>query len=157
MIPYSEDQKVVSPLSLYASTKKTNESMAFAYSSLYKIPTTGLRFFTVYGPYGRPDMALFKFVKNILDDKPINVFNNGNMVRDFTYIDDITEAICKLINKVPGQKKYNKHFPDEDLKYSFKIFNLGNNNPLKLNDFIGLLKKHNKKAVKKYLACNLVM
>ena len=142
-VPYSESQKVDTPLNLYASTKKTNESMAYAYSSLYKIPTTGLRFFTVYGPYGRPDMALFKFVKNILNGLPIKVFNHGNMVRDFTYIDDIVEAIYKLIDKIPGEKKYNKIFKSDGLDLvPAKVFNLGNNNPVKLNYFISVIEKN---------------
>tara|TARA_B100000686_G_C16751930_1_gene953066 strand:+ start:1080 stop:2054 length:975 start_codon:yes stop_codon:yes gene_type:complete len=112
------------PLQFYAATKKSNEVMAHSYSSIYKIPTTGLRFFTVYGPWGRPDMALFIFVKNILNRKKINVFNYGNHKRDFTYVDDIAESIKKLI-----KKKSNKKTP-------FEIFNIGNSQPIKLRSFI---------------------
>jgi UDP-glucuronate 4-epimerase len=122
-VPFSEDEKVDSPISLYAATKKSNELMAHVYSHLYKLPTTGLRFFTVYGPWGRPDMAPFLFTKSILEGKSIKVFNNGNLMRDFTYIDDIVAGILGVINKAPEVG-------------NFQVFNIGNNQPVKLLDFI---------------------
>lgn len=123
-VPFSEDDKVDSPVSLYAASKKSNELMAHSYSNLYNIPTTGLRFFTVYGPWGRPDMAPFLFTKAIIENKPIKIFNNGNMLRDFTYIDDIVDGVIKVINVVPQNK------------IPYKIYNIGNSNPVKLMDFI---------------------
>jgi UDP-glucuronate 4-epimerase len=120
--PFSEQDRVDSPISLYAATKKANELMAHTYSYLYHFPTTGLRFFTVYGPYGRPDMAPMLFVNAIMHDKPIKVFNNGNLSRDFTYIDDITEGIVRIINCTP-QKSYN-------------VFNIGRSKPINLKEFI---------------------
>ena len=104
-MPFHENQKCDTPMSFYAATKKSNEIMAHSYSHLYNIPITMFRFFTVYGPWGRPDMALFKFTKNILSDKPIDVYNKGNMIRDFTYIDDLVKAIFLLISKIPMEKK----------------------------------------------------
>ncbi|MCT4542403.1 MAG: NAD-dependent epimerase [Vallitalea sp.] len=151
-IPFSTSHKVDNPVSLYAATKKANELMAYTYSYLYNIPTTGLRFFTVYGPWGRPDMALFLFTDNIIKDKPIKVFNYGNMLRDFTYIDDIIEGIVRLITTIPKAVKQ-----DEDKEYGdsltpYKIYNIGNNNPVNLEDFISILEnKLNKKAIKEYL------
>jgi UDP-glucuronate 4-epimerase len=124
-VPFETSDNVDHPISLYAATKKSNELMAHTYSHLYDIPTTGLRFFTVYGPWGRPDMAMFLFTKAISENKPIKVFNYGNMERDFTYIDDIVEGIQRIINK-PVNKR--------DKKY--KIYNIGNNNSIKLTDFI---------------------
>jgi len=127
--PSKESNKTDSPLSFYAASKKTNEILAYTFSSLYNLPTTGLRFFTVYGPYGRPDMALFMFTKAILENKKINLFNNGKHVRDFTYIDLAIESVCKLIQK-PSRKK---------IPYS--IFNIGSNNPTQLLDFIKIIEK----------------
>ena len=137
-LPFSEDQNVDHPISIYAATKKANELMAHSYSHLFNIPTTGLRFFTVYGPWGRPDMALFLFTKAILEQKPIDVYNNGNMVRDFTYIDDIVTGILNLLQK-PAQPDTN--FDPEDPNPSvssapYKIFNIGNNQPVKLLEYI---------------------
>ncbi|MDR1567587.1 MAG: NAD-dependent epimerase [Streptococcaceae bacterium] len=135
-IPFSTDDNVDHPVSLYAATKKSNELMAHTYSHLYKIPTTGLRFFTVYGPYGRPDMAYFSFTKNIVEGKSIKVFNNGEMERDFTYIDDIVESIFRLIDKVP---QANSKWKEADISSSFapyKIYNIGNNTPVSLLKFI---------------------
>lgn len=139
-VPYSTDDKVDQPVSLYAATKKSDELLAYAYSNLYNINVTGLRFFTVYGPYGRPDMAYFSFTKNIIDDKEIKVFNNGDMYRDFTYIDDIVEGIVKLLDKVP--------LKDEN-GVSYKIYNIGNNNPVKISKFIEILEKEIGKDAKK--------
>lgn len=132
-LPFTEDQQTDFPLNLYAATKKANELMAYSYSHLYNIPTTGLRFFTVYGPWGRPDMAFFKFTKNILNGGAINIFNNGNMTRDFTYIDDIVEGILRVLNKCPSfevlSDKVNNNVP-------YKIFNIGNGSSVKLMDYI---------------------
>lgn len=144
-IPFSEEDLVDSPVSLYAATKKANELLAHSYSSIYKLPTTGLRFFTVYGPWGRPDMAYFSFVDNIVKDKKIKVFNNGDMYRDFTYIDDIVLGISKLVKKV-GNKTINQG------EIPYDIFNIGNNNPEKLMDFINILEELlQKKAKIEYL------
>ena len=130
--PFSVADNTDYPISLYAATKKSNELMAHAYAHLYGIPSTGLRFFTVYGPYGRPDMAYFKFTKAILEGQPIDVYNNGVMRRDFTYIDDIIEGIVRLIPKAPGVQK-----PDtSNAEAPFKVYNIGNNNPVELNRFI---------------------
>ncbi len=139
-VPYSTDDKVDQPVSLYAATKKSDELLAYAYSNLYDIKVTGLRFFTVYGPYGRPDMAYFSFTKNIIDDKEIKVFNNGDMYRDFTYIDDIVEGIIELLDKVP--------LKDEN-GVSYKIYNIGNNHPVKISKFIEILEKEIGKDAKK--------
>src|SRR5690554_2403927 len=152
--PFSTNHNVDHPVSLYAATKKSNELMAHTYSHLYGIPTTGLRFFTVYGPYGRPDMAYFSFTKDILEGRPIKVFNHGKMERDFTYIDDIVEGIYKLIDKAPVAN------PDwdeskDDLSTSFapyKIYNIGNNNPVPLMRFIKALESAlGKEAEKVYM------
>jgi UDP-glucuronate 4-epimerase len=152
--PFSTNHNVDHPVSLYAATKKSNELMAHTYSHLYNIPTTGLRFFTVYGPWGRPDMAYFSFTNNIMRGKPIKVFNHGNMERDFTYIDDIVEGIYKLLNKIP-QKNKNWDETKDDLSSSFapyKIYNIGNNKPVKLMDFINTLEdKIGKQAEKIYM------
>ncbi len=138
--PISEDFETNSPLSIYAASKKTNELLAFTYSNIFKIPITGMRFFTVYGPFGRPDMALFKFTKSILNNKKIEVYNNGKHVRDWTYVDDVVNAIIKLLNK-----KSKENIPHQ-------IFNIGGNNPTKLLDFIKILEKIlNKKAKIKFL------
>ncbi|TWT27775.1 NAD-dependent epimerase [Planomicrobium sp. CPCC 101110] len=153
-LPFSVHDNIDHPLSLYAATKKANELMAHTYSSLYNIPTTGLRFFTVYGPWGRPDMALFMFTKNIIEGKPINVFNNGEMMRDFTYVDDIVESIARLVEK-PAQPNPNwtGATPDPGTSYApYKIYNIGNNNPVNLMDFIEAIEeKVGKKAIKNYM------
>ncbi|MBV1758120.1 MAG: NAD-dependent epimerase [Dethiosulfatibacter sp.] len=152
--PFSTNHNVDHPVSLYAATKKSNELMAHTYSHLYGIPTTGLRFFTVYGPYGRPDMAYFSFTKDILAGKPIKVFNHGKMERDFTYIDDIVEGIVKLIGKAPAANKDWDESKD-DLSTSFapyKIYNIGNNNPVQLMRFINALESAlGKEAEKVYM------
>ena len=133
-LPFSENDSVDSPISLYAATKKSNELVAYTYSHLYGISTTGLRFFTVYGPWGRPDMALFLFVKALLENKPISVFNHGEMLRDFTYIDDIVEGVIRVIeNPSKSPTKKSKLNPT---KAPYKIYNIGNNNPVKLMNFI---------------------
>jgi UDP-glucuronate 4-epimerase len=139
---------------LYAATKKSNELMAHAYSNLYQIPTTGLRFFTVYGPYGRPDMALFLFTKAILEGKPIDVFNHGKMRRDFTYVDDIAEGIVRLIPRPSaGNPMWRGENPDPASSFApYKIYNIGNNKPVELLYFIEVLEtKLGKKALKNLL------
>ena len=149
--PFSEHDNVDHPISLYAATKKANELMAHTYSHLYQIPTTGLRFFTVYGPWGRPDMALFLFTKAILKDEPINIFNHGKMIRDFTYIDDIVESLVRVIDKVatPNTSFDAKH-PDPATSHApYRIFNIGNNQPTPLMDYIDAIEAAlNKKAIK---------
>ncbi len=137
-LPFNVHQNVDHPLSLYAATKKSNELMAHTYSHLYKLPTTGLRFFTVYGPWGRPDMALFKFTKNIIQGIPIDVFNFGNHIRDFTYIDDITECLSRIIEKpAEPNPKWNSKLPDPATSNCpWRIYNIGNNNPVNLMDYI---------------------
>ena len=137
-LPFKESDSVDHPVSLYAATKKANELMAHSYSHLYDIPVTGLRFFTVYGPWGRPDMALFLFTKAILEGKEINVYNNGNMIRDFTYIDDIVESIHRLMSFIP-QNNTNFNFTKPNPSQSWcphRILNIGNSNPVNLLDFI---------------------
>lgn len=141
-VPFSPNDNVDHPVSLYAATKKSNELMAHSYSNLYDIPTTGLRFFTVYGPLGRPDMAYFSFTDKIVRGEAIEVFNNGNMMRDFTYIDDVVEGIIRLIPKIP---KKNHDWTDADVSGSwapYRIFNIGNSSPVKLLDFIETIEKH---------------
>ncbi len=140
-LPYSEKESVDHPISLYAASKKSNELMAHTYSHLYKIPTTGLRFFTVYGPWGRPDMALFIFTKSILNNEPINVFNNGHMIRDFTYIDDIVESLKRILNKpATPDHNFNKKNPNPSTSWSpYKIFNIGNSTPTPLIDYINAI------------------
>jgi len=135
--PFSTDDRVDYPISLYAATKKSNELMAHTYSHLYNIPTTGLRFFTVYGPYGRPDMAYYKFTKAILNGEPIDVYNNGVMKRDFTYIDDIIEGVVRVMDKTPtpNENKYSTAKPP------YHIYNIGNNNPVTLRDFISAIEE----------------
>lgn len=152
--PFSTNHNVDHPVSLYAATKKANELMAHTYSHLYKIPTTGLRFFTVYGPWGRPDMAYFSFTDAIISGKSIKVFNNGNMERDFTYIDDIVEGIYKLIPLVPkGDHDWDE--TKDNLSSSFapyKIYNIGNNQPVQLEKFISVIEGIlGKKAEKIYM------
>lgn len=141
-IPFSTEDNVDHPVSLYAATKKSNELMAHTYSNLYNIPTTGLRFFTVYGPMGRPDMAYFGFTNKIVKGQPIDVYNNGDMMRDFTYVDDIVEGIIRLINQPP---KENPSWEENQISESwapYKIYNIGNNNPVKLLEFIAIIEKH---------------
>jgi UDP-glucuronate 4-epimerase len=139
--PFSEHQNVDHPISLYAATKKANELMAHTYAHLYKIPMTGLRFFTVYGPWGRPDMALFKFTKGILENTPIPVFNEGKMIRDFTYIDDIVEGVLRVLDRpAVGDPAWNGANPDPARSTApYRIFNIGNNQPVQLLDFIQVL------------------
>lgn len=153
-MPFSVHHNVDHPLSLYAATKKANELMAHTYSSLYGLPTTGLRFFTVYGPYGRPDMALFLFTKAILDEKPIDVYNHGKMKRDFTYVDDIVEGIVKLLPEAPtGNKLWDGDHPDPSSSFApYRVFNIGNNKPVELLRFIEVLEeKIGKKAIKNFM------
>ena len=141
-VPFSTEDKVDGPVSLYAATKKSNELMAHAYSKLYGYPVTGLRFFTVYGPMGRPDMAYFKFAKKIMNGEPIQIYNNGDMLRDFTYIDDIITGVYHILCNPPVAN-------EEGIAY--KIYNIGNNKPVKLMDFITMLEKClGKEAVKEY-------
>ena len=151
--PFSEKHNVDHPISLYAATKKSNELMAHTYSYLYGIRATGLRFFTVYGPWGRPDMALFKFVKNILEDKPIDVYNYGKMERDFTYIDDIIEGVVRVIKKpaVPN-REWSPYSPDPSSSMvAYKIYNIGYNSPISLERFIEIIEKNLGKKAKKNL------
>jgi len=136
--PFSEQDNVDHPVSLYAASKKANELMAHTYSNLYELPTTGLRFFTVYGPWGRPDMALFLFTKGILEGTPIKVFNNGEMYRDFTYIDDIVEGVVRVTDKIPAANpNWNGDKPDPSSSFKpYRVYNIGNNAPVKLLDFV---------------------
>lgn len=141
-VPFSTEDSVDHPVSLYAATKKSNELMAHTYSNLYDIPTTGLRFFTVYGPFGRPDMAYFSFTNKIVKGETIEVFNNGDMMRDFTYIDDVVEGIIRLIPEIPQR---NPNWTEKDVSESwapYRIFNIGNSTPVKLLDFIETIEKH---------------
>jgi UDP-glucuronate 4-epimerase len=150
-MPFSTSENVDHPVSLYAASKKSNELMAHTYSHLYGMPTTGLRFFTVYGPWGRPDMALFLFTKAILNDDSINVFNNGDMKRDFTYVDDIVEGVKRVIDNPPkGNPKWSGKKPDpSSSKAPYKIYNIGNNNPVRLMDFIEAIEEALGKKAKK--------
>jgi len=143
-MPFSEHDSVNHPLSVYAASKKSNELMAHTYSYLYSLPTTGLRFFTVYGPWGRPDMALFKFTKNILEDKSIDVFNNGKHTRDFTYIDDIVGGVIKTLdNPAKSNSDWDSNQPDPaSSEAPWRIYNIGNNKPVKLMDYIDELEKN---------------
>ncbi len=142
-VPFSTEDKVDRPVSLYAATKKSNELMAYSYSKLYKIPATGLRFFTVYGPYGRPDMACYKFALKIMKDEPIQIYNNGDMYRDFTYIDDIVTGVENMLCNPPEA---------DNLDARYKVYNIGNHKPEKLMDFIAALEKYlGKEAKKEYL------
>jgi UDP-glucuronate 4-epimerase len=142
-MPFSEHQSVDHPVSLYAATKKANELMAHTYSHLYGLPTTGLRFFTVYGPWGRPDMALFLFAKAILEGRPIEVFNEGRMQRDFTYIDDIAEGVVRVLDRRPQPDAgFDAHRPDPARSWApYRILNIGNQGPVQLLDFIGAIEK----------------
>ena len=150
-MPFSTSDNVDHPISLYAASKKSNELMAHTYSYLFNLPTTGLRFFTVYGPWGRPDMALFLCTKAILEDKAIDVFNNGEMLRDFTYIDDIVEGVVRVIDNIPTPNpQWNGKNPDpHSSKAPYKIYNIGNNNPVKLMDFIEAIEKEVGKTAQK--------
>ena len=153
-MPFSETNNADHPVSLYAATKRSNELMAHSYSHLYSIPATGLRFFTVYGPWGRPDMALFLFTKSILNGEEIKVFNHGKMIRDFTYIDDIIESILKVINKPPEEDKtYNKNNPNPSASWApHRIFNIGNSKPTSLINYINAIEDAlNMKAKKTFL------
>lgn len=150
-LPFSTSSNVDHPISLYAASKKSNELMAHTYSHLFSIPTTGLRFFTVYGPWGRPDMALFLFTKAILENRPIDVFNHGNMLRDFTYVDDIVEGIMRVLAHPPKGVSQEAINPSNSTA-PYKIYNIGNNNPVKLMDFIEAIEeKLGKKAEKNFL------
>ncbi|MGZ8186376.1 MAG: NAD-dependent epimerase [Methylobacter sp.] len=153
-MPFSIHDNIDHPVSLYAASKKANELMAHTYSHLYHLPTTGLRFFTVYGPWGRPDMSLFMFTRNIIEGKPIDVFNYGNHRRDFTYIDDIVEGVIRVIDK-PAQvnASWASENPDPGTsKAPYRIYNIGNNNPVNLLEFIETLEKClGKEAIKNFL------
>jgi UDP-glucuronate 4-epimerase len=150
-MPFSVHHNVDHPVSLYAASKKANELMAHTYSHLYGIPCTGLRFFTVYGPWGRPDMALFLFTKAILEEKPIKVFNHGRMQRDFTYVDDIIEGVVRVMGRLPEPDPIWKgDDPDPGTSYAnYKIYNIGNNNPVELMEFIAVIEKVLGKEAKK--------
>ena len=151
-MPLSTSDNVDHPISLYAATKKSNELMAHTYSHLFGIPTTGLRFFTVYGPWGRPDMAYFRFTKAILENKPIKIFNNGNMVRDFTYVTDIIEGIIRVIANPPNINKNLDSDPSASTTAPYKVYNIGNSTPVQLMDYIRVIEKQlNKQAIKEYL------
>ena len=153
-LPFSEHQGTDHPVSLYAATKKANELMAHTYSHLFSLPTTGLRFFTVYGPWGRPDMALFLFAKAILEEKPIDLFNNGQMVRDFTYIDDIVEGVIRVLDKpATSSSKFDSIFPDPATSnVPYRIFNIGNSQPTPLLKYIQALETAlGREARKNYL------
>jgi UDP-glucuronate 4-epimerase len=152
-LPFSVHENVDHPLSLYAASKKSNELMAHTYSHLFQIPTTGLRFFTVYGPWGRPDMALFKFTKAIIDGEPIKLFNNGKHKRDFTYIDDVTEAIFRVLMKpAKGNKSWIGNQPDPGTSIApWRIYNVGNNKPIDLMDYIKVIEDLlGKSAIKEF-------
>lgn len=153
-IPFSTHDNVDHPVSLYAATKKANELMAHSYSHLYNLSITGLRFFTVYGPWGRPDMALFLFTQAILEGRPIDVFNKGEMRRDFTYIDDVIEGVVRVLDKIPQPNPdWSSFAPDPGTSYApYKIYNIGNNKPVELTRFIEILEDClGRKAEKKFL------
>ncbi len=153
-LPFSVHHNVDHPISLYAASKKSNELMAHTYSHLYGIATTGLRFFTVYGPWGRPDMALFLFTKAAIEGKPIDVFNNGNMQRDFTYVDDIVEGVVRVIDcPAKGDAEWSGKHPDPGSSSApYKVYNIGNNNPVELLEFIEAIEHTlGKKIVKNFL------
>ena len=153
-MPFCETQSVNHPVSLYAATKKSNELMAHTYSHLYRVPCTGLRFFTVYGPWGRPDMALFVFTKSIIEGKPIKIFNMGKMIRDFTYVEDITKSLILILNK-PATKdsSFDPMNPNPSTSWApHRIFNIGNSKPIKLEEYINAIEiKLGKKAIKEYV------
>lgn len=153
-MPFSVHDNVDHPLSLYAATKKANELMAHTYAALYRLPCTGLRFFTVYGPWGRPDMALFLFTRAILEDRPIDVFNEGRMMRDFTYIDDIVEGISRVMERTPKpDPAWRGDAPNPSSSFApYRIYNIGNNQPVALMDFIEILEQNlGRKARKNFL------
>jgi len=148
-VPFSEADPVDTPISLYAATKKANELMAHTYSHLYQLPTTGLRFFTVYGPWGRPDMAPWKFSKAILQNQPIDVYNHGKLQRDFTYIDDIVEGIVRIQDRIPASGDYPTQLASNPY---YALYNIGNNQPVALEDFINAIEQAaGKTAIKNYL------
>lgn len=152
--PFSEQDPVDHPVSLYAATKRANELMAHTYAHLYGLPVTGMRFFTVYGPMGRPDMAYFKFADAILKNQTIDVYNNGDLLRDFTYVDDVVKAVCLIADRpAPADKSFDAEHPRPDSSSApYRIYNIGNSNPEKLETFIGLLEKSlGKTAQKNYL------
>jgi UDP-glucuronate 4-epimerase len=150
-MPFSVHDNVDHPLSLYAATKKANELMAHSYAALYRVPCTGLRFFTVYGPWGRPDMALFLFTRAILENRPIDVFNEGRMMRDFTYIDDIVEGLIRVMGRPPAPNPaWSGDRPDPSSSFApYRIYNIGNNQPVALMDFITTLERHLGRTAKK--------
>lgn len=149
--PFSESDNVDYPISFYAASKKANELMAHSYAYLFHLPCTGLRFFTVYGPWGRPDMALFKFTRRLLANKPIDVYNHGRILRDFTYIDDVVEGVLLTLNH-PPKADLTRIGSSASSKVPYRIYNIGNNNPILLLDFIAVLEKVlNKKAIKNFL------
>jgi UDP-glucuronate 4-epimerase len=153
-LPFDEHQNIDHPVSLYAATKKANELMAHTYSHLFNLPTTGLRFFTVYGPWGRPDMALFLFTRAILKGDPINVFNNGDMIRDFTFIDDIVEGVIRTLNRVAAPDlAFDTSQPDPATSNApYRVFNIGNNQPTRLMDYVAAIEKAlGKEAVKNFM------
>lgn len=153
-IPFSEHDGIAHPVSLYAATKKSNELMAHAYSKLYDLPTTGLRFFTVYGPWGRPDMSPFLFIDAILHDRPLKVFNNGDMWRDFTYIDDIVEGVVRITDVIPrGDQSWDACTPDPATSPApYRVYNIGNSQPTRLMDYIRCIEKATgREAVKDFL------
>jgi UDP-glucuronate 4-epimerase len=152
-MPFSVHHNVDHPVSLYGATKKANELMAHAYSSLFKLPCTGLRFFTVYGPWGRPDMVLFIFTRAILEGNPIDVFNYGKMQRDFTYVDDIIEGVMRVMDRIPEPNPgWNGNNPDPSTGSGpYKLYNIGNNNPVELTRFIEILEDCLGKKVEKNL------
>jgi UDP-glucuronate 4-epimerase len=153
-MPFSVHHNVDHPVSLYAATKKANELMAHTYSHLYQLPCTGLRFFTVYGPWGRPDMALFLFTKAILENQPIQVFNHGKMQRDFTYIDDIIEGVVRVMGRLPAANpNWSGDAPDPGTSYApYKLYNIGNNNPVELIKFIEVIEAAlGKQATKEFM------
>jgi len=153
-MPFSVHRGADHPLSIYGVTKRSNELMAHSYSYLFALPTTGLRFFTVYGPWGRPDMVLFKFTKAILDNQPIDVFNNGRMKRDFTYVDDVVESVVRIMEVIPQpDPKWSSDHPDPSSSMApFRLYNVGNHDPVELLEVIALLEEAlGKKATKNLL------
>ena len=149
-LPFATSDNVDHPISLYAATKKANELMAHTYSHLFAMPTTGLRFFTVYGPWGRPDMALFLFTKAILEGRPIEVFNHGKMQRDFTYVDDIVEGVVRVSDRIPTPENV-PVVPGVSSRAPYRVYNIGNNNPVALMDMIGALEQELGKVAEKTL------
>ncbi len=151
-MPFTESDKVETPLTIYAATKKANESMSHSYSHLWKIPTTMFRFFTVYGPWGRPDMALFKFTKGIIERTPIDIYNNGDMFRDFTYVEDLVNGIFKLINSVPGDESSRVEGDSLSPVAPFRVVNIGNSEKVRLLDFVDAIEEELQlKAIRNYM------